>query len=437
MGGSEDLKNIMNDADAAVAELNKKYAVCIVGGRPAVIVEQPGGYALWTERAFAVFLANQKVWRGDNKISLAKCFIEHDNTRRYSGITFAPAGAPPGVYNIWQGFSVKPAPGNYATFRDHLLNNVCGGDPEHFTWVMGWFAHMIQRPGEKIGTALVLGGESGAGKTIVGEIVGSLFEPHYMLIDNPRLVTGNFNAHAAPLLMLHADEAFFAGDRAAVGRLRSLVTAKILPIEFKGRDVEKVRSCVRLLVTSEQPWIVPTSRGERRFAVLEVSASRKGDHTYFKTMMTELASGGREGLLHDLQNFDLADAELREIPKTAALLAQKFAGLEPHETFWATCLERGTVLETSNEWETDIGRSLLYDSYVEFAQKLGARHRIAPGQFSVALGEMCPGLYGTRLRRGGKRLYVYRFPDLDTAQKGFDAYLAQPGLWDGTAESEA
>ena len=160
MSAAEKLSAVMDDADGAVAELNKRYAVAVIGGRTAIIVERPDGYALWTKHAFMDFLANQTVWRDEKRVRLSTCFLEHDDTRRYSGITFAPGGAPIDVYNIWRGFSVEPAPGNWGTFRDHLLNNVCCGDENHLTWVMGWFAHMIQHPGEKIGTSLVLGGES-------------------------------------------------------------------------------------------------------------------------------------------------------------------------------------------------------------------------------------------------------------------------------------
>ncbi len=429
MGTTKNAAPVVDEADAAVATLNEKYAVAVIGGKTAIVVEKDGSYALWTKHAFVDFLANQVVWRGEKKVRLSTCFLEHDDTRRYSGITFAPGGAPKGVYNIWRGFSVEPAPGNWGHFKDHLLSNVCSGNEIYFTWVMGWFAHMVQHPGEKIGTSLVLGGESGAGKTIVGEIIGSLFEPHYMLIDHPRLATGNFNAHASSLLMLHADEAFFAGDKAAVGRLRSLVTAKTLPIEYKGRDVEKVRSCVRLLVTSEQPWIVPASRGERRFAVLEVGAHRKDDHAYFEAMMDELANGGREALLHDLMNFDLAGVEVREIPQTAALLDQKLAGLDTHVAFWLGCLERGTVFDSSDDWEGEVRCNQLYEKYRDFAQGLGTRFRLTPEQFGAFLRKMCPALGRRRKRDGQKRLWLYALPSLDQARQDFDSYVAQALPW--------
>lgn len=34
----------------------------------------------------------------------------------------------------------------YSIFRDHLLTNVCDGDPALFKYVFGWMAHIVQKP---------------------------------------------------------------------------------------------------------------------------------------------------------------------------------------------------------------------------------------------------------------------------------------------------
>ena len=229
---AEDLKAVDVDEDRAVALLNERYAVCIVGGRPAIIVEDGDSFDIWTVLAFIRFLADRKVLRGDKAVPLSKVFLEHADTRRCRGIVFAPEGAPPDLYNIWKGFSFEPVPGNWGRFREHLFNNVCGGDEDLFAWVVGWFADIIQHPGEKIGTALDICGPAGVGKTIVGRIFGRLFRHHYLMVADPHQVTGHFNAHMANLLLLHADEAFFAGDKASAGALKSLITSDSVAVEF-------------------------------------------------------------------------------------------------------------------------------------------------------------------------------------------------------------
>jgi hypothetical protein len=64
-----------------------------------------------------------------------------------------------------------------------------------FNWVFGWFADIFQHPDTKCGTALVLRGPMGVGKTIVGDTFGQLLGAHYVQVADPRYVTGRFNAH--------------------------------------------------------------------------------------------------------------------------------------------------------------------------------------------------------------------------------------------------
>jgi hypothetical protein len=63
----------------------------------------------------------------------------------------------------------------------------------------------------------------------------------------PRYITGRFNSHLADCLLLHADEAFWAGDHAAEGKLKDLVTGHDHFIEYKGKEPVRVQNFVRLL----------------------------------------------------------------------------------------------------------------------------------------------------------------------------------------------
>jgi hypothetical protein len=130
---------------------------------------------------------------------------------------------------------------------------------------MAWFAHIFQHPGQKCGTSVALRGKMGVGKTKVGEVLGTLLGVHYKPVSDPRYVTGRFNSHMVSLLLLHADEGFWAGDKKAEGKLKDLVTGKKHPIEFKGREAFWIDNHVRLLVTGNPDWIVPAGFEERRF----------------------------------------------------------------------------------------------------------------------------------------------------------------------------
>src|SRR5580692_6294262 len=85
-----------------------------------------------------------------------------------------------------------------------------------------------------------------SGKTKVGEVFASLLGVHFKQVSDPRYVVGRFNSHMISLLLLHADEGFWAGDKKAEGRLKDLVTGKTHPIEFKGKEAFWINNYVRL-----------------------------------------------------------------------------------------------------------------------------------------------------------------------------------------------
>ena len=240
------------DLGFSMEGMNSEFALVLLGARAVVYHERPDATVEDQKRilsidAFKAWFANRFTeYRGaDGKVYVttwANRWLQSRDRRQYFGIEFFPdpnnAPGTPGYLNLWSGFAFKPAanpdPQHYKTFRDHLLNNVCGGDQALYDWVFGFFANMVQRPRERTGVALVLRGKRGTGKTKIGEVIGALFPNHWFLVDDPRYVTGQFNAHMASCLMLQADEALWAGDRAAEGRLKGLITSPIQQIEVQG-----------------------------------------------------------------------------------------------------------------------------------------------------------------------------------------------------------
>src|SRR5262249_55864581 len=301
----------------------------------------------------------------------------------YRGIEFYPDPnsklGTEGYLNLWSGFAVQPAakvdPKRYGTFRDHLLVNVCRGDDKAFNWVFGFFAHVVQRPRERLGVALVLRGRMGSGKTKVGEVFGRIFPRHYFLVDDARYVTGHFNAHMATCLLLQADEAVWAADKAAAGRLKGLVTSPMQQIEAKGIDPIRLPNYVRLIMTSNEEWVVPAGKDERRFAVFDVDPRCAQDHGYFREMDAELDDGGIEALLADLLAFPLDSVDLWQIPRTDALLEQKIRSLNSVESWWFERLTAGTTRRRSQSWQQLVAVETLFNDYITTADKIGVKRK--------------------------------------------------------------
>jgi hypothetical protein len=440
--------------DYSVEEMNRDFALVIVGSRALVIRERADGPVndrkqIITPDAFITYFGNRftEIPNADGKtktVSFGRAWLNDPRRRSYEGIEFCPdPHIPPGTpnyLNLWRGFAVTPAAksGGYKTFRDHLLNNVCAGDERLFLWVFAFFAHIVQRPRERIGVALVLRGKQGSGKTVVGEHFGALLGSAYLLVDDPRYVVGQFNLHLASCLLLQADEAVWAGDKAAEGRLKGLVTSTIQQIEAKGVDPIPVKNYVRLVMTSNESWVVPAGREERRFAVLDVNPRCVGNHDYFREMAEELADGGREALLHDLLNFDLATVDLRTIPKTFALLDQKERSLDSVPSWWLGRLDSGRITRHSPGWDTPVGREALFTDYLDTSDRIGVKRRREQTIFGRELHDLVPGLRSTRVTLTinnpdgppeHKRERCYEFPPLADCRTAWDEAMGQDRDW--------
>ena len=433
-----------------VEDLNRSFAVVLMGSKAVILQEQPSGpiedrVRILAVDAFQVWLRNRFTEIRDTNgkvkvVTWAKAWLDSHERRQYRGIEFFPdrasARGTESYFNLWRGFAVTPAPkrNGYAVFRDHLLNNVCRGDASLFRWVFGWFAHIVQRPRERIGTALVCRGKMGTGKTKIGEVFGSLFPSHYFLVDDPRYLVGQFNAHMASCLLLQADEGFWAGDKAAEGRLKGLVTADTQMIESKGVDPIRLKNYVRLLITSNEDWVIPAGKDERRFCVLDIDPRCAQSHDYFREMDAELANGGRAALLADLLAVDLDRVNLREIPRTEALLEQKLRSLDPIESWWFERLRAGAPLHDSEVWPEHVPIGTLFNDYIAAADKVGVKRKAEETSFGIKLTRLVPG--AKRVRRMvetepgvRKRPWCYALPSLQTCRTAFEAEVSQSVDW--------
>jgi len=426
--------------DPNVARLNETFALVIIGDKTAVMkTGGEEGIQFLSIAAFNTWHENQFVLHGSRRFPLGKYWLAHPDRRQYEGLVFAPDRDVPGYFNLWRGFAVEPRPGDCSKFKAHLLNNVCGGDQTNYDWLFGFFADIFQNPGDRKGSAVALRGKEGVGKTIVVAIFGSLLGPHYRLVAEPRYVTGRFNYHMVQLVLLHADEAFWAGDRSAVGKLNDMVTGKQHPIELKGKEVIFVDNHSRIVATTNDDWVIPAGFDARRWLVLDVGDAHQEDHDYFAAIDEEMNNGGREALLYELLHFDLSGINLRKVPRTKALFEQKEKTFTTDETWWYDVLHRGELPDLDNGCETPKHR--LHDDYLRRTERLGRRG--GPRSTATALGMFLKKMVGPALdaeARDPKRKRLYRFPPLKDCRARFAGLTHHPIEWpdpDAVWEDEA
>ena len=422
-----------------VGDLNRRHAVVTVQGRTLVMNEErrPAGGVEVTFSTEADFRARYRNRRttvpvGDKvrQVPLADHWLRHPGRRQYEGLVFDPSGATPAShFNLWRGFAVEPREGDCQLFLDHVREVICEGDDCTYRWVLSWMADAVQNPARKPGTAIVMRGKQGTGKGVFARAFGSLFGQHFKHVTSARHLTGNFNAHLKDAMVVFADEAVWAGDKSAEGALKAMVTEPTHFIELKGKDPFQVENHVRLIMASNHDWVVPAGMEERRFLVLDVSDAHMQNHDYFAALDRQMEDGGREALLHHLLNLNLTDANLRQVPRTEALLDQKLRSMDPVTRWWYERLVDGAQTSRGGNWQDSVERRLVQDDFIEHARQVGVNRRATVTELGAKLLDLVPGLCTRRVSLGAGRSRVYEFPPLAQCRDAFEAHLGQRVDW--------
>lgn len=355
----------------ALRELNQTYAVVQVGKDVRVMQEhEDGDISLLSQGDFRFKFANRRVPGAASSGAtepLATAWINWPDRRQYEKLVFKPGEreVPATEYNLWRGWDVAPsASGSCDRFLSHLRDVVCDGDDDAYEWLLDLLADVFQNPQSKPGVTVALQGAQGAGKTIVGVVMKRLLGRYHLMAEKASQVVGNFNGHLRHCLMLQCEEAFWGGSKQAAGTLKHLVTSEYLMIEQKGIDSVEMRNFTRLLITTNEDVVWPTSIDDRRLAIFRVSSERVGDAGYFDALMEELEAGGYERLMHVLLSRSVDQGRLRQPPRTAALEAQAVESMSAEERWLRSLLEAGEIAgEVQEDGSASVALAILYDDY--------------------------------------------------------------------------
>jgi Family of unknown function (DUF5906) len=323
-------------------------------------------------------------------------------------------------------------------------------------------ALLVQNPAEQGQVAIIMRGKKGVGKGILGHVLRRLFGQHGMYVSKSKHLVGAFNAHLRDCVLLFADEAFFAGDRAAEGTLNSLITEETLVIEPKNYNVVLTRNRLHIVMASNEDWVVPASLDERRYLILDVGEARMQDFAYFQAIWAQMESGGLSAMLHELLRRDISKFQVRKVPNTAALDDQKLRSLNTEQTWFHEVLARGYVYRSKhgltrefNRWMEWVSTDLLFASYSDHAAQRKERYPLTLVPFGKFMNDVAES------RRGGKSELVgetqtvspidgskhpealrkfrpmgYALGTLALARESFGKYTGLPFAWDHEDDGE-
>lgn len=431
---------------AIVASMNKKHAVCMVGGKTTILnefvnpdsgnheVSQSGEADLKLRYKNKTEIVGQSANGKAVEKTHAEIWLEHPERREYEGIGFFPRGTPSGYYNLFRGFPVTPVTGDCSLYLMHVRDVICRANEELFEYLIRWMAHALQRPWELPEVAIVIRGKQGTGKTTMVDYLGKLFGQHFITVTGMKQVTGQFNGHLADKLLVCANEAIWGGDKVGEGVLKALITDSSSTIEYKFKDLIVIPNYKRLIVTTNESWAVPIGVDDRRYVVLDVSDAYKEDKAYFSALISQMENGGTQALMEYLLSIDLDEFEVRNAPYTSSSFDIKLKSADPVFEFLFECLSDQLLPDYDLEWRPQVLQSDFYKAYKSWCADNKVSHPHAQRFFTTELRKVFPGLKVEKVSKTdskGRRPREYRFPGIDQARAQFQKCVKSGSeIWD-------
>ena len=412
--------------DDPVSEINREYFAVLDGGKAVFCREEADGTLTTMDKsAFDYELADRVVMANDKPVAATKLWHCSGRRRYYRrGFVLDPQeGHDPAAYNLWRGFGVDPAPGEWPRLRAHVGEVLAEGNSEYADYVLRWSAWSLQNPATPPRVALVFRGNEGVGKGVFCNALVRAFGSHGMRLQHMQQVSGRFNAHMRHLCMLFADEAVVPGLESE-GILKGMITEAKSPIEAKGRDIVVADNHLHVVMASNSDWVVPAGDGARRFAVFDVPATYKGQSSYFGPLWSEIENGGLAAMMHEMLNWDLGSWHPESArPETVGLVRQKIASLGGLDAFWFECLQTGNVPLAQSH-----GESLRLPT-TPFANRVSetTKRQVSANEVQRLLGDR----FGFEKYTGRPRGWVV--PPLPQARATWDANVFEVA-WDDAEE---
>lgn len=370
---------------------------------------------------------------------LSKLWMGWSDRRTYEGVQFEPESDDENMFNMFHGFPIEgDSKKDWSILKDFMHETVCGGNDEYMAWLLTWLAHIVQEPGSKPGSAVVVIGKKGTGKSTMFKFFARLMGTYSYTTSRSKSLTGEFNSHLMGKLFLQLEEGFFAGDKQAESVLKNMITETRIEFNKKFSDSITTSNYTRFAMTSNEDWVVPVSlEDERRFFVLEIGEEHKGDLEFFDKMHKQMNNGGLEGFMayleawDPLEWFDEGWNILFLPPKTDALMTQAQESQSAGATFFQNMVEEGglddydgdLLFALAKEADNFIPKNILFKAWSQY-MKINPRQaaRFSAGNKKLFAKEVEQYLFGEvsdskkRLQKRGK----FTVTPMDNKEKNID-----------------
>jgi len=202
----------------------------------------------------------------------------------------------------------------------NLLNSCSGDNAAVAEYILKYFAHMIQKPFEIAGTAVIFSSRvHGTGKDTLLNIMGGVIgDAHYQHYNTESSFWEKHDTGREGTIMVHLEEVGSRANKKQADALKSLITSNSITMNPKNLSPYTVVNTSRILMTTNHPDPVKLENTDRRFLIVNPSERlRAMGPTWWLETQSKIKS---EAFLHTVGRFlekvDLTDWNPRVMPST-------------------------------------------------------------------------------------------------------------------------
>jgi hypothetical protein len=262
-----------------------------------------------------------------------------DAVQKADGVTFWPGQSEfveedGGTrLNLWRDPGLVARAGCVEPFTQHV-ERMLDGDETAINFVLDFFAHLVQRPGQKMRFALLIIGSQGTGKSMLANFAQALVGKDNTKTLGPMALVADHNewVQAAQLALVHE----LVGDksRTAAARLKELITEDTILVNPTGVSAYEVRNQANFILLSNEDDAAKLDPDDRRYFVWKSRATQHPDPDYYRQLQAWFDGDGKEYVLHFLLTRDLSRFDpFRAPPKTEARAELVDASRDPHHEY--------------------------------------------------------------------------------------------------------
>jgi hypothetical protein len=330
------------------------------------------------------------------------------------------------ILNSWIPPKLPPKAGSWPTIQ-RIVEVVTEGSRAAESWLLNWMAFVIQYAGQQPGTAVVLVGEQGTGKSLLAELLREMVGHGNSCTIGQRDLESDFNGHYVGKLLVIGEEVATSQNRRHIaGYLKQCIGYPTIMVNIKGVQNYEIQNRAAYWFNTNSTQPVEVEEGCRRYSIICSRVRGVERNPELRDLFQRCFEGGRfapsfreeiQAFFYDLKNLkvdvNLAHRVLLSEDRDVLIDASR-----PSTTaFIAELRERGVdeVLRSystrvADEWEAAEGvpTNVVYEAYVSWCKANGFPFPVSKTHLGAELHRQ--GV-NNRRRGTGCRPHYYVFPE--------------------------